>query len=196
MSGALLIWAGLAYLTDLSLDNGLAGALLILGVGFVLGSFVGGSRGLIAPALLVAGALALTAVVDIPLRGPIGTRTWSPQRIADIEDDYEVSIGEGTLDLTAIDIDRGDDLAINASVGFGHLIVLIPDGMTADITTELGAGGSHVFGVEQGGLGVSTDQHHEGDGEGGTLDLYLQAGMGKIEVHRRADATPSDDGLR
>ena len=52
--GVLLIWTGVAWLTGVGLTTGLAVGLVILGLGFVLGSFVGGSRALIFPALLVA----------------------------------------------------------------------------------------------------------------------------------------------
>ena len=70
MFGVLLIWTGVAWLTGVGLTTGLAVGLVILGLGFVLGSFVGGSRALIFPALLVAVALAITAFIDIPLSGP------------------------------------------------------------------------------------------------------------------------------
>ena len=98
--GALLIWSGLAWLGGVSLETSLAVGLLIIGVGFILGSFVGGSRALIFPALVVGTALAVTAIVDIPLNGPIGTQRWAPQRSTRSQDLYEVSIGEGTLDLS------------------------------------------------------------------------------------------------
>jgi hypothetical protein len=189
--GALLIWSGLAFLADVSLESGLAGALLILGVGFVLGSFVGGSRVLILPALVVGAALVVTAVIDIPLNGPIGDQAWAPQRIAEVAEDYEVSIGEGTLDLSALDIPAGDELAIEASVGLGHLVVLVPEGMAADVTTDVGAGESQVFDLTQDGVGVTTDRSVEGSASSGTLTLDLTVGMGKIEVRRVLDASPT-----
>ena len=189
--GALLIWSGLAFLTDVSLKTGLAGALVILGIGFCLGTFVGGSRALILPAIVVGAALVVTAAVDIPLSGPIGDQTWRPWSLAEVADDYEVSVGEGTLDLTAIDIPRGDRLDIEASVGVGHLIVLIPTGMTAEITSDVGAGEAMVFDQQHDGVGVTTDRRLEGTADSGTLHLDLQVGMGKIEVHEVTDTTPA-----
>ena len=80
--GVLLIWTGVAWLTGVGLTTGLAVGLVILGLGFVLGSFVGGSRALIFPALVVGVVLAVTAFIDIPFSGPIGEQYWSPGRSA------------------------------------------------------------------------------------------------------------------
>jgi hypothetical protein len=189
--GALLIWSGLAFLTDVSLESGLAGSLLILGIGFVLGSFVGGSRVLILPALVVGAALVATAVMDIPLNGPIGDQQWAPQRVDEVESDYEVSIGEGTLDLSRLDIPEGEVLTIEASVGVGHLVVLVPEGMGADVTTDVGAGESSVFDLVQNGVGVSTDRSVEGSAGRGRVVLDLHVGMGHAEVRRVVDESPS-----
>ena len=102
--GVLLIWTGVAWLTGVGLTTGLAVGLVILGLGFVLGSFVGGSRALIFPALLVAIALAITAFVDIPLLGPDrrAALVAGLARRAGGVDAYEVSMGEGTLDLSEL----------------------------------------------------------------------------------------------
>ncbi len=185
--GCLLVWAGVAFLADVALDTGLAGGLLIIGIGFVLGSFVGGSRVLILPALLVAAALAVTAVVDIPLSGPVGQQRWAPTTLAELDHRYEVSLGEGTLDLQAINIPAGERVDIAASVGVGHLVVLVPPGVAVDVTADIGAGESSVFGLQQNGAGVTVDQRDAGDASSGTLALDLQVGLGQLEVRRATD---------
>lgn len=189
--GAVLVWAAVAFLADVTVETGLAGGLLIIGIGFVLGAFVGGSRGLILPALIIAAALALTAAVDIPLSGPVGQQRWTPQRLADVEDEYEVSMGEGVLDLGAVDIRAGERVSVDVRIGLGHLVVLVPDGMAVDVTTDVGAGESAVLDLRQSGVGFTTDQHASGDPTSGTLVLDLQVGMGQIEVRRTADGTTS-----
>ncbi|MEQ1788042.1 MAG: LiaF domain-containing protein, partial [Acidimicrobiales bacterium] len=189
--GVLLVWTGLAFLFDVSIQHGLAVGLLIIGVGFILGAFVGGSRVLIMPALVVGAALIVTGTVDIPLSGPMGKQLWEPERLADLEDAYEVSLGEGTIDLSAIEIPQDDRVQLDASVGMGHLVVLVPDGMTLDVTTDVGAGESDVLGRRQNGVGVTTDLRDEGDADSGTLVLDLQVGLGQIEV-RRVGADPTE----
>jgi hypothetical protein len=181
------MWAGVAFLADVAVETGLAGGLLIIGLGFVLGSFVGGSRVLILPALLVGAALLVSTVVDIPLSGPVGEQRWSPQAVAQLASPYEMSLGEGTLDLAALDIPEGDRVEVAASVGMGHLVVLVSDDVAVEVTADVGAGESDVFGQLQDGVGFTTDQQDAGDGSSGTLALDLQVGLGQIEVRRVPD---------
>jgi phage shock protein PspC (stress-responsive transcriptional regulator) len=189
--GALLIWTGLAWLFGVSVQNGLAVGLCLLGVGFVLGAFVGGSRALILPALVVGAALAVTAVVDIPLSGPIGDQRWAPARLADVSDRYEVSVGQGTLDLSAIDLPAGHRLPVEVTVGVGHLVVLVPSDLAVDVTTDVGAGESDVLDFRQSGAGISGSRYDEEGASGGTIVLDLQVGLGQIEVRRVASERPS-----
>ena len=133
---------------------------------------------------MVGSALAVTAVVDIPLHGPIGDQRWAPQTIDDLEGSYEVSIGKGTLDLTGVDLDRGDRIGLEASVGIGHLVILVANDVALEVDTNVGAGEAQVLGLEQNGVGISTDQQDDGHAGGGTFVLDLEVGLGQVEVHR------------
>ena len=55
------------------------------------------------------------------------------------------------------------------------------------MNTEVGAGEAVVFGEQQNGVGFET--HDAIPGEGGTLILDLEVGMGQIEVRRRSRTT-------
>lgn len=193
--GAMLLWAGIAFLADVSLQSGLAIALCIVGMGFVLGAFVGGSKALIVPAVLVGGALVVSSVVDIPLSGPIGERTWAPQTVAEVEDRYELSIGEGVLDLTALSIPDGERVDVVASIGIGHLVIQVPDGMALDVDADVSGGDIVVNGQSNSGVGVSTKRTYRGDPDMGTIDLHLDVGLGQIEVitiaDNRSEQTPT-----
>jgi phage shock protein PspC (stress-responsive transcriptional regulator) len=180
--GMLLVWAGIAWLSGVGLTTGLAVGLVIIGLGCVFGSFVGGSRALIAPALIVAAALAVTATIDIPLNGPLGQQRWSPDQPRELQDVYEVSMGEGTLDLSDLPIRSGEEVAIRATVGFGHLVVLVAEGEPVFVNAEVGAGEVVVFGEERNGVGVDLHESFGSDGDGLVLDL--EVGMGQIEVRR------------
>ena len=124
--GTLLLWFGVAAVAGISVETSLAVALSLVGLGFVLGAFVGGTKLLIVPAVLVGAALLVASIADIPLSGPVGQRHWAPRSIADVAGQYELSIGEGTLDLRGLRLEPGDSIEIAASVGVGRLAVLVP----------------------------------------------------------------------
>jgi hypothetical protein len=140
--GALLVWGGIAWLAEVDVEDGLAIGLCIIGVGFVVGAFMGGSWGLVVPALLVGGALLVASIIDVPLRGGIGDKTWTIDDAGDLRDRYELAIGQGTLDLSDLAVAEGREVEIEASVGIGELVVYVPDDVTLEITSGVGAGES------------------------------------------------------
>ena len=95
-------------------------------------------------------------------------------------------MGEATVDLTGLGVLREEE-TVRATVGFGHLVVLVAGGQDMFVNTEVGAGESVVFGEQQNGVGV--DSHESYPGRGATLVLDLEAGMGQIEVRRAATAS-------
>jgi predicted membrane protein len=96
-------------------------------------------------------------------------------------------MGEGTLDLSELGVVRANT-SVRASVGLGHLVVLVPEDQEVLVNTEVGAGSAVVFGHEQNGM--SFDTHELFRGEGRTLVLDLEVGMGQVEVRR---AGPPDE---
>lgn len=188
--GALLLWTGIAFLAGVSPESGLAVALCIVGIGFVLGAFVGGSKVLILPAVLLGAALIVTSAVDIPLSGPVGDRTWSPNTLADVDNPYELTIGEGVLDLTGLPLAADQHLRVEASVGVGHLVIEVPDGVALEVEADVSGGDVVVYGESNSGIGVSVDRSIAGDGRQGTIDLDLQVGFGQIEVIPRTVIRP------
>jgi phage shock protein PspC (stress-responsive transcriptional regulator) len=194
--GVLLVWVGIAWLAGTGLTTGLAVGLVIIGLGFVFGSFVGGSRALIFPALIVAAALAVTATIDIPLNGPIGEQRWSPDDRAELQDVYEVSMGEGTLDLSDLPIPDDEELSVRATVGLGHLVVLVAEGEPVFVHAKAGAGELVVFGEERNGVEVDLHESFGGQEDGEGLVLELEVGMGQVEVRRVESGSSAVDDLR
>jgi hypothetical protein len=183
--GLLLMWGGIAWLAGIQVEDALAVGLCLIGAGFVLGAFVGGSRALLLPALVVGLALATTAVIDVPLSGGIGDRSWTPASAAEVRDTYRLGIGEGVLDLRYVVPGRGETVAVDASVGIGHLEVLVPDDVDIDITSRATAGESVLFGNAIDGVDIDHDRTVEGDAGRGTIELDLSVGLGQIEVVER-----------
>ena len=128
--GALLMWAGMAFLADVSLETGLAVGALHRRRGVRVRCLRGRQQGADPPGASWSGRRSWRSPPSSTSRcpGPVGDRTWTPQRCRGLEDHYEVSMGEGTLDLTALGAPRGDELDVEAQVGMGHLVVLVPRG--------------------------------------------------------------------
>ena len=197
--GALLVWSGVAFLVGASLQTGLAIGLCMVGLGFVVGAFVGGSKALILPAIVLTGALITTTVLDIPLEGPIGQRTWVPETVDRLRD-YRLSVGEGTVDLTELELPPGDRVEVRGSIGIGHLVVIVPDDVGLEIEAEASMGAISVFGREDAGWGPSVDRQFDLEAFDEVIALDLEVGIGQIEVvsdaGRDGVLRPRDQRLR
>jgi hypothetical protein len=184
--GALLIWGGAAWLAGVSLQDGLAIGLVILGGGFVLGAFFGGSRSLVFPALLVGAALVFTSVVDIPWDSGIGDRRWEVDRASQLEPRYQLGIGQATLDLTDLSLSPTSVRHVAVELGIGHLVVEVPEGLNVEVHGHAGAGDVELLGKEDSGVSADLDRSVKGFDDQGTVELDLEVGLGHIEVRRAA----------
>ncbi len=106
---ALLVLGGAAWilaasdLWDLDLGVLAAIALAIVGAALVASTWYGRARGLIAlgiPLVLLVGAFGL---VDVPLRGGIGDPMHRPRSVGAIDHDYQLAIGNLSIDLRDVD---------------------------------------------------------------------------------------------
>jgi phage shock protein PspC (stress-responsive transcriptional regulator) len=189
--GALLLWTGIAWLTGIGAQDGLAVGLCLVGVGFVVSAFTGGSKGLILPALLVGALLVAVTTVDVPLGSGIGERQWTVTSLRELDPSYELGVGDAVLDLR--DLPLGDrSVDIDVKVGVGHLTVYVPETAAATVTSEVAVGESNVLGHDESGSSVKTQRDARGAAGAGHVHLDLRLGVGKVEVHR---APPNSDEL-
>jgi phage shock protein PspC (stress-responsive transcriptional regulator) len=183
--GALLIWFGVAALVGASLEVALGAGLGLVGVGLVIGAFTGRSRLLILPALALLGLLVGTAVLDVPLRGGVGERTWAPASVDEVASEYRLAAGEATLDLRAVVPPTGpgaEDVVIAASVAAGELVVLVPEGVALHIRAKVSAGEIFLLGTSDSGIDVRQQASAPGPDGTSTLVLDLAVGLGTVDV--------------
>ena len=75
-------------------------ALAVVGIGLLLGAFVGRSRWLIVLGVVLTLATAASAAAQsVDLAGGVGERTWHPVSAAETENEFQLGIGDATLDL-------------------------------------------------------------------------------------------------
>jgi phage shock protein PspC (stress-responsive transcriptional regulator) len=185
--GGLAVLGGLAALIDLagwahvSLSGLLAAALVVTGVAVVAGAVRGRVGGLIVVAAILGVALAASLAVPTSLDDGVGNRVWQPASLAELRPTYRLGVGNAVLDLR--DVVSSSTVNVQATVGVGHLLVIVPP--TAGVVTHdrAGIGNTVVFDNREGGLSVDRTT---ADPRAGAVDvrLDLRIGIGQVEVER------------
>jgi hypothetical protein len=159
-----------------------AAALGIVAVVLILAAWVGRARMLILVGIPLAFVAIATAVLDVPLRGGWGDRTYVPGTRAELRPKYELSGGELHLDLRRVPL-RNSTTRIEATVGLGELRVDVPTDVRVVAHARASAGGVDLFGHTEEGLHVDTRETARGTAAG-VLRLELRVGAGEIIVQR------------
>jgi hypothetical protein len=157
--GVLLVAIGVL----IAISPGPRGVLVVLGILVVLAGL---------PALLVDDEL---------LEGGIGDDVEQPQTGPDLEP-FRQSIGKLTVDLTEPGLDLDGEM-IEASVGIGELLVLLPPDTDATIDAHVGVGNAQVLGDEENGVDVDVDTI-TGTSGSQEVTLDLEVGIGNLRVER------------
>ena len=161
--------------------------LAVLGLGMVAGGLLRGGRGLIGLAvpLSIAG-LALTVVSPGGYHG-VGDLSVRPTTIAQVEREYERSVGSVTVDLTALPATADEVVEVKARADIGDVEVLVPQNADVTVTCEAEHGTISCLDQEQNGLDISIDDLESlgDDGPGGLrIELKAETNTGTVEVHR------------
>jgi phage shock protein PspC (stress-responsive transcriptional regulator) len=156
-----------------------------VGVTIVAGAILGLRVGWLVVIGLVLGAAAIFAsTINLRLGDGIGDRRYAPVTAAGLRDEYELGIGELELDLTRLELVPGTTERVNASLGIGHLIVTLPEGVGVRIDSHVEWGDSDVLGTEKDGHDVHHDVDRPGAPGAAVLELDLDVGVGQVEVTR------------
>jgi phage shock protein PspC (stress-responsive transcriptional regulator)/predicted membrane protein len=184
----LLIGAGAAAFLDsvnavhVTLAAVLASGLIVVGAALVLSAWFGRARGLIPIGVLLLLATIPASVIDVPISGGIGERTYHPVALTELRHNYELGIGHLVIGLEDVPL-SGHVNTIKASLGIGELDIDVPADVRVDVRAHVGAGAIETFGHLDDGL--TQDTHRiAGAGESGVLKLDLRVGAGSIKVRR------------
>lgn len=181
--GLLLSAVGVGWLLDL---GGVpvpwrmfpAGALVLIG-GALLATLIGGrGRGMLIALGIVATLLGLAIGVGADrYQGPVGDHLVAPTS-ADWPVQEHISAGTLTVDLTRHPLP--DTGRLEADVGAGRIVVLVPPERNPSIKASVTAGSITVDGVK---VDDGVDLQWSGPGErADAVELVLHAGLGDIEV--------------
>jgi phage shock protein PspC (stress-responsive transcriptional regulator) len=191
--GVLLAAAGVAALLDVTdvvdvpLDLALAVALVVVGLLVAVGAFFRRATGLALLGLVLAFALGGVALADLGEGGPVGDRSYRPLAVTELEPDYNVRIGSLELDLRELELPAGDT-RVEANVGIGELVVLVPDDVAVDASGEARAGEVTVLGRSDDGWHVDERVVEEPEtGSEPRLVVDAEIGFGDVEIRRAGD---------
>jgi hypothetical protein len=119
----------------------LCAALAVVGLGVLALGFAGRRAGLTGFVAVVLVIVTWTASVvpDVTFGGGVGERVWRPS-VTDTTPSYRLSIGSAELDLTALPDNPGTARQVEARVGVGELRIRVPDNLTVEVHSSVGAG--------------------------------------------------------
>jgi phage shock protein PspC (stress-responsive transcriptional regulator) len=155
----------------------LTGGLVVAGA--ATGRAVGGVAAL---GLILLAPLALGLTVRVPLFAGVGDRTVVPAAASDVHSKYELGIGKLTVDLSGVELPRGETF-VKATVGLGHLRVLVPKDATVEVDGRAQGGDVVLLGRDENGAHVHQTVIDR-VGSGRVLVLDARIGFGKITVER------------
>ncbi|WP_460068665.1 PspC domain-containing protein [Streptomyces sp. YKOK-I1] len=178
-----------------SLQAGLAAALVVLGAGIAISSFLGRTgAGSVFLALVTAGLLAGSAVLPRDVSTHWVERTWRPAAVSEVGRAYDLGTGDATLDLSRLDVAKGQTVRTNAEVGVGRLRVIVPPDVTVRLSIDVGLGDVQLPGENKEDVDVEPGKHRTmtlppvsgSEDTAGRVDLDLQVGVGQAVVSRAA----------
>jgi phage shock protein PspC (stress-responsive transcriptional regulator) len=177
-----------------SLQTGLACALAVFGVGIAVSAFLGRTgAGSVFLAIVTAGLLAASAALPKDIGTEWVRADWTPASAAQVKQRYEVGTGDGTLNLSGLDLAAGRTVSTRAEASLGRIRVVVPPDVTVRLDIEVGLGDIQLPGDDEKDVDVAPDKHQRltlapagGGKNGGTLDLEVEVGVGQVEVSRAA----------
>ncbi len=116
--------------------------------------------------------------------GPMGARTFRPVQMGQ-HATYRVAMGQLDLDLADAQLAKSRATDIDASMGVGHMSIVVPNNVSLTVVTDIKAGGYAVLGKETtGGIGQRETLRFDGCEGAPHLRLHITGGAGWMEVQR------------
>ena len=189
--GALLAAAGLLGLLavldvyDIDVAVALAAGVAIVGAAVAVGASTGRRVGsLVLLGLVLLAGFGVAAVTPVSVSSGIGERLERPVATTELEESYELGIGDFTVDLSGVELSPGTT-EVDVKLGIGEVIVTVPEGVALEIDARAGAGEVNVLGDRDDGAGA----HERLTVSGATADapvlkLDADVALGSLEVRR------------
>jgi hypothetical protein len=182
--GVVLLAAGVLWLlaatdaVDLSYRVGIGILLVVVGLAIALSRSHRGPLVVVGILVLLLGIPTLFVDDDLWTAG-VGDETVTPATSQDFEP-FEHGIGKLTVDLRTPGLEL-DDRTVEASLGIGDLLVLVPAETDVRVDAHVGIGNIQALGREENGIDTDLERI-SGTAGAQEVELELEVGIGSIRV--------------
>jgi hypothetical protein len=167
----------------------IAGALVVVALGLILGAWFGRDRKLVLVGAIMSFALASTSIAG---NAAVARKThqtmWRPAATAQAEQSHNVVIGQGVVDLTTVPLSPGQRLQVSAKVTLGVLAVKVPATARVEVDGHAYIGDITVDRQVTSGPGARVRRVLQPEGAtpatSPTIVLHLRSKVGDMEVTR------------
>jgi predicted membrane protein len=168
-----------------------AAGLIIVGIGLVISTWYGRAWSLIPIGIVMLAGLSASALIDVPITGGVGQRNVEPTTVTTLQDEYHLGMGELRIDLTDVaEFQRPSETTplvhIHATVGLGHLLVVLPRDTNVTVHAHAGMGHLQLLDQSDGGIRVDKTEQFTSRPSAPRVDLDLEVGAGEVEVRDAA----------
>ena len=155
-------------------------AVTLLGVGLIVGGFVGRARWLIIPAAILIPTVLFSPAFEYEWSDENFDRSYFPDSFEELESGYTQEIGNVMIDLTGLPWD-GEEVDLSVSVDAGNIEILVPPGVGLVGEATVDVGRVAAFGRESSGLGGPSLTFNRPGPDGNVL-LDAEVDLGNIEI--------------
>jgi predicted membrane protein len=189
VAGIVLLLIGVLWLLertgalDLTVTTVLAIGTIVVGLALIVLAWDGPHTGTVVFGTVLALIATLTATAPLEgFQGGVGDRRVDVDQTADLEREYNLAMGDLTIDLRDME-DLSGETSIAASVGMGQLTIRVPEGVPVLVEARAGAGELQILGENADGLSVDQSFRSSGfDAARGRLVIEAEVFMGRVEV--------------
>jgi hypothetical protein len=167
-----------------------AGPLAVLGLGLLVGTWLGRARWLIPLGILLMLALGggYAALGDGYWHRPgIGVVSLQPETVSEIPQNYHRNVGAIEMDLSRVDFE-GTETTLDLQVNLGAIEITVPSDVDVTVEATVDVGSAVVFDDSWDGMGAGSrrveDLGADGVG-GGELHINATVNTGSLEIHRQ-----------
>jgi phage shock protein PspC (stress-responsive transcriptional regulator) len=162
-------------------------ALLVLGVGMLVGSVAGRARWLILPSIVLAPIVLASSLIHVPLEGGFGSIYEVPNAVGNVHAAYRAVVGDVSLDLHNLACQQ-NTIALSQSTGLGNVYLAVPFDAHVVVTGSVGLGSIQLESFSPADGADQRIQHtlEPRFGDGITVIADLETGIGNVYVYRYA----------